>query len=146
MCVGKSIEEVKALNALVMERGPMDIAKTTYDYWKAWVNNLNFSFYSLSPDIISLFKKSLYIIRTHTAKNGAIIASSDSDMLQFGRDTYAYVWPRDGAISALALASAGDFNASKRFFEFCRDTISPYGYFMHKYRPDKALGSRGMHG
>ena len=141
MCVGKSIESVKKLNAYVLERRPDDIAKTTYDYWKAWVNNLNFSFYSLSPEIVSLFKKSLYIIRTHTAKNGAIIASSDSDMLQFGRDTYAYVWPRDGAIAALALARAGDFNASRRFFEFARDVISPNGYFMHKYRPDKALGS-----
>ena len=141
MCVGKSINTVKKLNAIVLERKPSDIAKTTFDYWKAWVHNLNFSFYSLSPEIIDLFKKSLYIIRTHTAKNGAIIASSDSDMLQFGRDTYAYMWPRDGAISALALARAGDFNASRRFFEFCRDTISPHGYFLHKYRPDKSLGS-----
>ncbi len=141
MCAGKSIEGVKKLNAFVIERRPDDIAKTTYDYWRAWVNNLNFSFYSLSPEIVALFKKSLYMIRTHTARNGAIIASSDSDMLQFGRDTYAYVWPRDGAIAALALASAGDFNASRRFFEFCKDVISPHGYFMHKYRPDKALGS-----
>ncbi len=141
MCVGKSVESAKEMNAYVLERTPDDIAKTSYDYWKAWVNNQNFSFYSLSPQIVNLFKKSLYIIRTHTAKNGAIIASSDSDMLQFGRDTYAYVWPRDGAISALALAKAGDFNASKRFFDFCEGTISSEGYFMHKYRPDKALGS-----
>ncbi|KKR10445.1 MAG: Glycosyl hydrolase, family 15 [Candidatus Woesebacteria bacterium GW2011_GWA1_39_21] len=141
MCVDKSIELVKKLNANVLKRKPNDIAKTTYDYWKAWVNNLNFSFYSLSPEIVNLFKKSLYVIRTHTAANGAIIASSDSDMLQFGRDTYAYVWPRDAAVSAIALAKAGDFNASRRFFEFCRDIISPQGYFLHKYRPDKALGS-----
>lgn len=141
MCAGKSVESAKKMNAYVLERKPGEIAKTTYDYWKAWVNNQNFSFYSLSPEIVNLFKKSLYIIRTHTAKNGAIIASSDSDMLQFGRDTYAYVWPRDGAISALALAKVGDFNASRRFFEFCEGIISPHGYFMHKYRPDKALGS-----
>lgn len=141
MCVDKSIDLVKKLNAFVLLREPEDVAKSTYDYWKAWVNNLKFSFYSLSPDIVGLFKKSLYIIRTHTASNGAIIASSDSDMLQFGRDTYAYVWPRDGAISAIALAKSGDFNASRRFFEFCRDVISPHGYYLHKYRPDKALGS-----
>src|SRR5258706_10058652 len=36
---------------------------------------------------------------------------------------------------------AGDFNASRRFFEFCNDVVSEKGYFMHKYRPDKALGS-----
>ena len=80
-------------------------------------------------------------IRTHVSKNGSIIASGDSSMLQYGKDTYSYMWPRDAAISAVALAKAGDFNASRRFFEFCNDVISPEGYFMHKYRPDKALGS-----
>ncbi|KKQ75641.1 MAG: Glycoside hydrolase [Microgenomates group bacterium GW2011_GWF1_38_5] len=141
MCAGKSIEKVVELNAYVLKRTSGDITKTTKDYWRAWVNNQNFSFYSLSDDITSLFKKSLFIIRSHTAKNGAIIASSDSDMLQFGRDTYVYVWPRDGAIASIALARAGDFNASRRFLEFCRKVVSSDGYFMHKYRPDHALGS-----
>ncbi len=141
MCVGKSIRDVKKLNFIVIERTAEAIAKSSMDYWHAWVNNQNFSFYSLSDNVVALFKKSLFIIRSHSAKNGAIIASSDSDMLQFGRDTYAYVWPRDGAISAIALAKVGDFNASRRFFEFCADTILPEGYFLHKYRSDKAFGS-----
>ncbi len=141
MCAGKSLDEVISMDSFVKKRSPADITKTTKDYWKAWVNNQKFNFHSLSDEIISLFKKSLFIIRAHTAKNGAIIASSDSDMLQFGRDTYAYVWPRDGAIASIALACAGDFNASRRFFEFCREVISSEGYFMHKYRPDHALGS-----
>jgi GH15 family glucan-1,4-alpha-glucosidase len=29
----------------------------------------------------------------------------------------------------------------KAFFEFCRDILSPDGYLMHKYQPDKAIGS-----
>jgi GH15 family glucan-1,4-alpha-glucosidase len=62
-------------------------------------------------------------------------------MLQYGRDTYSYMWPRDAAMSAIALVKAGDFNASKRFFEFCNDVITDEGYFMHKYRPDKSVGS-----
>jgi len=62
-------------------------------------------------------------------------------MLQHGRDTYSYMWPRDGAISALALERAGDFNVAQRFFEFCNKIIAPEGYFMHKYRPDESLGS-----
>jgi glucoamylase len=141
MCVGKSIESVKKLNKLVLGRTPQDIIKTTKDYWRAWVNNQNFSFYSLSPAISDLFRRSLFNIRTHVSYNGSIIASCDSDMLQFGRDTYSYVWPRDASMAALALIKSGDFNASRRFFDFCTKIISPEGYFMHKYRPDRSLGS-----
>jgi GH15 family glucan-1,4-alpha-glucosidase len=62
-------------------------------------------------------------------------------MLQWGYDTYCYVWPRDAAYAAMALDQAGDTNVAKRFFEFCRDTVTDDGYFMHKYLPDKSLGS-----
>src|SRR4030043_1047980 len=141
MAVGKSISVAKELNGLVTERTPQDIITTTKDYWRAWVNNQNFSFYSLSPQIVDLFKRSLFNLRTHVSSGGAIIASCDSDMLQFGRDTYSYVWPRDAAIAALALTKSGDFNASRRFFEYCNKIITPEGYFMHKYRPDRSLGS-----
>jgi oligosaccharide amylase len=139
--IGKSIERVRKLNDFVIKRHPKDIIKTTCDYWRAWVKNQNFSFYGLGPPIVDLFNRSLITIRTHVNKNGSIVASGDSDLFQFGRDTYAYVWPRDAAFSAIALERAGDFNASRRFFQFCCDIISPEGYFMHKYRPDKALGS-----
>jgi len=30
---------------------------------------------------------------------------------------------------------------AKRFFEFCIDTINPGGYMMHKYQPDRSIGS-----
>lgn len=141
IAVGKSISGVKKLNQYVLQKGPSYLVKSTKNYWRAWIHNQNFTFYGLGDEIVSLFKKSLVNIRTHVSKNGSIIASGDSDMLQYGRDTYSYMWPRDAAISATALAKAGDFNASKRFFEFCNDVISEDGYFMHKYLPDKSLGS-----
>jgi glucoamylase len=141
IAIGKSIEETKKLNEEVFVRGPDEIIKTTQDYWKAWAIVRNFNFYGLSEKAADLFKKSLFYMRTHTANNGAIIASGDSEMLQFGRDYYEYVWPRDGAYAAIAYSKAGDFNSSKSFFKFCKDVIADEGYFMHKYRPDKALGS-----
>lgn len=141
LTIGKSIQRVKELNKLVLQRGPADIIKTTKDFWRAWVHNQNFSFYGLAPSIVDLFNRSLITIRTHVNHNGSIIASGDSDMLQYGRDTYSYVWPRDAAFSSIALARAGDFNASRRFFEFCDRIITSEGYFMHKYRPDASLGS-----
>ncbi len=141
MCIARSIEAAKKLNEEVLIRNPNDLIETTKNYWHAWVNIKNFSFYGLSPNMIELFKKSLIYIHAHVADNGAIIASGDSEMLQFGRDYYEYVWPRDASLTAISLVKAGDFNASRRFFEFCSEIITSGGYFMHKYRPDKSLGS-----
>ncbi|QQS38717.1 glycoside hydrolase family 15 protein [Candidatus Woesebacteria bacterium] len=141
ICVAKSIIKAQQLNDYVINRGPDALVKSTKDYWKAWVHNQNFSFYGLSDKVIDLFNTSLVQIRSHVARNGAIIASSDSDLLKHGRDTYSYVWPRDAAFCALALDKAGDFNAAMRFYDFCNKVITPEGYFMHKYLPDYSLGS-----
>lgn len=141
LIAAQTIKQAKDLNKYVLNKTPEYLLKTTRDFWKAWVNKQNLDFKNLNSKIISLFKKSLFIIRTHADNRGAIIASSDSDMLQYGRDTYSYMWPRDGAISAMALDKAGDEYVPKRFFEFCGHIITDQGYFMHKYLPDKSLGS-----
>ena len=141
MCIGNSVEEVRELNAYVIGRTPEHLMKTTRDFWHAWVNKRNFNFYGLNSELVDLFKKSLIIIRAHVDEGGAIIASSDSALLQHGRDTYSYLWPRDGALSARALDRAGDFTIARRFFAFCSEVIESEGYFMHKYRSDKSLGS-----
>lgn len=141
-CAGKSIRQVKKLNNEVLAKSPAHMIKTTQDYWRAWINRQNFSFQGLSPEIISLFKKSLFITRAHADHKGAIIASSDSDMMQQGgKDNYCYMWPRDASFTAMALDRAGDFNVCQRYFEFCHKIISEEGYFMHKYGPDGSLGS-----
>jgi GH15 family glucan-1,4-alpha-glucosidase len=90
---------------------------------------------------MELFKKSLFYIRGNIDNKGAIIASGDSDMLRHGRDTYSYMWPRDGAMTVLALLEVGEYNISKHFFKFCNDVVEPDGYLMHKYRADRSLGS-----
>lgn len=137
----ESIKDALALNSTVFEKKAEHMIRTTRDYWHAWVNKYNFSFYGLTQREIITFKQSLLTIRTHADNHGAIIASADSDMLQNGRDTYSYMWPRDGAYSAMALDLAGNFNVSERFFDFCNNVITEEGYLMHKYRPDESLGS-----
>ena len=141
LVVGESLREAIELNTYVLEKTPAHLMRTTRDFWHAWVNRQNFSFYGLDESLVDAFKKSLLIIRAHVDNNGAIIASSDSDMLHHGRDSYSYVWPRDAAYAAMALDRAGDFTVARKFFEFCNDVIAEHGYFMHKYRPDKSLGS-----
>ena len=141
IAAGLSIPEAEELNQYVVKKTPEHLVQSTSDYWKAWVNAYQWNFHGLKPEHVALFKRSLMYVRAHVDKEGGVLASLDSDMLQHGLDTYTYVWPRDGAYTALALDLAGDANVSKRFFEFCNSVISSEGYFMHKYLPDKSLGS-----
>lgn len=141
MSVAKSMSKAYELDIFVDRKTPEYLIKTTKDFWMAWVNRHNFDLIDLKDDAVTLFKKSLFIIRAHTDNSGAILASSDSDMLQHGRDTYAYMWPRDGARVALSLDMAGSPNIAKRFFEFATEIMADEGYFFHKYRPDGAMGS-----
>lgn len=141
IAAARLIDEAKKLNDLCLAKTPQHIIKTTSNFWRAWVNKELINFCSLEREIVELFKKSLLIIRTHVDNKGAILASGDSDMLQYGKDNYSYMWPRDGALVAISLDKVGDNNIAKRFFEFCNDVLSGEGYFMHKFLTDKSLGS-----
>ena len=141
VAAGTSIEDVVAHNAYVLTKTPEHLLTTAGDYWKAWVSRYDWHFYKLSPKAATLFKKSLMFVRAHADDLGGIIASADADTLQYKEDTYAYVWPRDASFAARALLRAGDSNVAERFFTFCREVISRDGYFMHKYLPDRSLGS-----
>lgn len=136
-----TLKKAQELHDYILEKTPEHLIETTQDFWRAWVNKSNFNFFGLKKDVAGLFKKSLLIIRTHVDNEGAVIASCDSDMLQNGRDTYAYMWPRDAAFTVLALDKAGYNDITRRFFSFCNEIISTEGYFFHKYRSDKSIGS-----
>lgn len=137
----QSIAEAKALNGYVLSKTPQHLVETATKYWHAWLTAHDVHVHDLNAAHIRLFKQSLMYMRAHVDAEGGIVASIDSDMLQYGLDTYSYVWPRDSAYTSLAFDAAGDSTVPKRFFEFCRDTISEEGYFYHKYLPDKSLGS-----
>ncbi len=137
----RSMSEAVDNNNYVIEKEPYYLVRSTQNYWKAWIHTRKYNFQGLSPEVVSLFNKSLLIIRSHFDNRGAIIASSDSDMLKSGRDTYSYMWPRDGALTAYALDRAGYYHVTERFYTFCRNIITDDGYFMHKYRSDESLGS-----
>lgn len=141
MTIGHSVDEAKELNTYVLRHSPDSLMKTTRDYWNAWVEKLNWNFYGLGDNVIDLFKKSQFYLRSHVDIHGGIIASGDSDMLQGGRDTYAYVWPRDAAYVTVTLDWLGDRHSARKFFDFCNHVISKDGYLMHKYRADESLGS-----
>lgn len=145
ICAGEDYASVSRLNRLIMGHGVEYFIRRTENYWRAWVNKEEYNFANLPANIVELYKKSLLILRTNIDSNGAIIAGNDSDVQHFARDTYSYMWPRDGALTAFALDMAGYLGITRRFFNFCYDIISKgkesVGYFLHKYNPNGSLGS-----
>ncbi len=141
LAIGDSYEEVKALNDFVVKRTPQTLLKRTADYWRLWVKKESLHFGPLPAAVVELYERSLLVLRTQIDSRGAVIASTDSAILQFGRDTYNYMWPRDGALVARALDWAGYNDVTRAFYQFCAQAITREGYFLHKYRPDGSPGS-----
>ena len=141
ICAGESYNDVERDNATVLERGPTAFIQRTRDYWKAWIHEKMMAFADLPEEICRMYRRSLLVLRTQIDSHGGIVAANDSDISQLARDTYSYVWPRDGALVAYALVLAGHVDTTRRFFLFCRDVITRDGYMLHKYNPDGSLGS-----
>ncbi len=141
ICVGETFSEVEELQYTILHRKPEHIRETTEDYWRAWVNKFDYSFHDLDQRVVEEFYRSLLIIRTHCDNNGGILASGDTAKFQYGRDTYSYVWPRDGMFIALAMDKTGYFDVARRFYQFCNEVMTEGGYMLHKYQPDRSLGS-----
>lgn len=141
ICFGESYEEVIAIDKDVRARKASSLVPRNQNYWRLWVNPQHLDFQNLPPQIVDLYKRSLLIIRTQIDEGGAIIAANDHDIVQFARDTYSYMWPRDGALVAAAMSAAGYREIAQRFFSFCNSVIKEDGYLLHKYNPDRTLAS-----
>lgn len=137
---GRSYPDVAALDSMVRERGAESFLERTRDYWRLWVKN-EIDISRLPDAVQRLYRRSLLIIRTQIDNGGAVIAATDSDIVQFGKDTYTYMWPRDGAIVTAALARAGYAEITRRFFGFCLPLLHREGFLLHKYNADGSVGS-----
>jgi glucoamylase len=125
----------------VFEKSPEHLVESTRDFWQAWVSQVEVSLDSLSEKTKNLFYDSLLVMRAHTDDRGGILASADSGNVQYGGDTYGYIWPRDACFTAWSFDMAGFYDLSKRFYTFANDILTEEGYVLHKYQPDHSLGS-----
>jgi len=125
----------------LLESGLTDRIEQLKTYWREWLSTAEAHLEGMSTERANAIKKALLVIRAHTDKRGGIIASCDSSIYNYGKDYYSYVWPRDGAYAMWPLIRLGYTEEPKRFFSFCRDIVHPDGYLMHKYQPDRAIGS-----
>lgn len=139
---GKNYQQVSFLDSLVRQRGPQSFHDRTRNYWRLWVNKDRVVMLDRLPaEVQRLYKRSLLVLRSQIDSSGAVIAATDSDIVQFGRDTYTYMWPRDGALVTHALIQAGYSDVARRFFEFCKPLFTHEGFLLHKYNPDGSVGS-----
>ena len=141
IAVGTDFEEVTLLNRKVRQRGARTFLDRTRNYWSLWASKEEVNFRNLPLGFSEQYRRSLLIIRTQIDNQGAIIAANDYDISTFARDTYSYMWPRDGALVTAALVEAGYPEPVRRFFDFCHNVITPEGYLLHKYNPDGSLAS-----
>jgi GH15 family glucan-1,4-alpha-glucosidase len=141
IAVGDSFQEVTRLNRAVRRKTPQEFLKRTGNYWKLWITKEERRLADLPPAVCHLYRRSLAILRTQIDNDGAILAANDFDITHYGHDTYAYMWPRDGALVSVALIGSGYSEVTRRFFNFCHRVITEEGYLLHKYNSDGSLAS-----
>lgn len=110
-------------------------------YWHDWLRPQRDKLKTLNETQHRALKKSMLIIKAHCDERGSILASGDSSIFNYGRDYYCYCWPRDAAYAVWPLIRLGQYEEAVKFFDFARDTMHRDGYLMHKYQPDRAIGS-----
>jgi glucoamylase len=141
LAVAGDFPAVVRINRVVRQKGPEALIARTRHYWRLWLSKVPDDFGDLPHGVCHLYRRSLLVLRTQIDNRGAILAANDFDVTSFSRDTYSYMWPRDGALVAAALVDAGYSVLTRAFFDFCHRVITDEGYLLHKYNPDATLAS-----
>ncbi len=165
LAAGSSLDEVGALHAAVLERGPDSLIERTRNYWHGWAGKDaadHPTLGELPEEIQTLYRRSLLIIRAQMDHEGAIIASPDSDIsgaysphgrsgppvtdVFYGHDNYSYSWGRDGSFVAMALDNAGYSSSSRSFLRFCARNVTrsedgEHAYMLQKHLSNGAVAS-----
>ena len=141
IAAGSSISQALNVHNQIINDGALSRMSRTADWWNEWLEPTYAVLEKISPNHRNTFLQSMMIIKSQIDKRGAIIASTDTSMLNYSRDAYGYSWPRDGAYALWPLIRLGYTDEALRFFEFTKRGLHADGYMMHKYRADGALGS-----
>lgn len=141
IAAGTSLREALYVHRQLLEDGAPARQRQSAAWWHKWLQPAVNVSEKLDPNHQENFLRSVMIIKSQIDKRGAVMASTDTTMLNYWRDAYAYSWPRDGGYVLWPLIRMGYEDEPLRFFEFCKRGLHPNGYLMHKYRADGALGS-----
>ncbi len=139
----RSFREMRSTMVDVMEQGFDVVSAETLSYWRRWSSKELTSLCErkLGYEVLNLLKRSLITLRLMSSDNGALLASTDSDIERTGGDNYNYVWPRDVSWCAEALDLWGYHEITWKIFDFLFKLLTDKGYFLHKYYPTGNFGS-----
>jgi GH15 family glucan-1,4-alpha-glucosidase len=141
IAAARSLSEALTVDQKIRNDGLLHRILLTDAWWRAWLERTERFERRLAPEYRDDFIHSILLLKAHVDKRGAILASTDTTMLNYSRDSYAYCWPRDASYVIWPLIRLGYKNEPLHFFDFCRRGMHPDGYLMHKYQADGALGS-----
>ncbi len=141
IAAGLSPREALYVHKQILDDGLHTRMLDTSKWWHEWLAPAKVLAEKVEPEFKSNFIKSAMIIKSQIDRRGAVIASTDTSLLNYSRDAYAYCWPRDGAFVLWPLIRMGYMDEPYRFFAFCKRVLHPSGYLMHKYQADGAQGS-----
>jgi GH15 family glucan-1,4-alpha-glucosidase len=113
----------------------------TVHYWSRWLAPAEKRIAHLPKEWQAPFRNSLLLVKAAIDHRGGVVASTDTTMLNYLRDSYSYCWPRDGGFALLPLVRLGYKIELKNYFAFCRQGLNPEGFLHHKYQADGAIGS-----
>lgn len=141
IAAGTSMREALFVDKHIRKDGVVQRLFQTSEWWQKWLEPAIEVAKKVDEQYQPSFIRSIMIMKSQIDKRGAVIASTDSSLLKYSRDAYAYCWPRDGAYVLWPLIRIGYTEEAYRFFEFCRRGMHPGGYLMHKYRADGSMGA-----
>jgi GH15 family glucan-1,4-alpha-glucosidase len=141
IAAGRSTRLALFVHKQIKDDGLSARIDSTANWWHQWLKPAQLTANKLPEVYRKTFIESVMIIKSQIDMRGAVIASTDTTMLNYSRDAYAYCWPRDGSFALWPLIRMGYKDEAYRFFEFCKLGLHPDGYLMHKYRADGTLGS-----
>lgn len=141
VAAGKTLHEARHVHHHVQQNGVLHYLLQTTLYWRHWTKQMKGTAERLDAPYRDAFIRSGQLLKSHQDKHGGVIASSDTTMLNYERDSYAYCWPRDGAYVMWPLVRLGYREEPLKFFNFIRRVMNHDGYVMHKYQPDGAIGA-----
>ncbi|KAA8922793.1 glycoside hydrolase family 15 protein [Thermoplasma sp.] len=135
---GRNINDIENEYSNVNVQYLQKLLRRTTNYWELWSSKVTLN---LDSDTTSLYRRSLFVTKSHANDLGAIAASCDSDILKLSHDGYYYVWPRDASMAAYALSISGHSETARRYFALMEDSLSEEGYLYHKYNVDGKIAS-----
>lgn len=141
IAAGRSEREAKKISASIEKDGILHHILKTANWWAKWAEPTKKLANKLPEQFRTSFVRSALIIKSQVDKHGAVIASTDTSMLNYERDAYAYCWPRDAAYVLWPLMRIGYTDELLKFFAFARRSLNDDGYLSHKYQADGARGS-----